>query len=254
MEQRWPDTLWIVRHGQSAGNVARDAADAAGLGRIDIADRDMDVALSPLGEEQAEALGRWLASLPEGERPRTLMTSPYRRAIQTCQHIRDVGGMAAPDGKFCIDERLREKEFGILDRLTRVGIEAQFPEQAQFRRLLGKFYHRPPGGESWCDVILRLRSVLDTISLHHGGDRVMIVAHQVVVLCLRYLLESLTEEQILAIDRQADIANCGVTEYRFDPTCGPDGGLKLVRYNFTAPLEAQAAPVTAEPDANVAAR
>jgi probable phosphoglycerate mutase len=65
MEQRWPSTLWIVRHGQSAGNVARDAADAAGLGRIDIADRDMDVALSPLGEEQADALGRWLASLPE---------------------------------------------------------------------------------------------------------------------------------------------------------------------------------------------
>ena len=254
MEQRWPNTLWIVRHGQSAGNVARDAADAAGLGRIDIADRDMDVVLSPLGEAQARALGRWLASLPPDERPRTLMTSPYHRAIQTSQHIRDAGGMVAPDSKFCVDERLREKEFGVLDRLTRVGIEAHFPEQAEFRRLLGKFYHRPPGGESWCDVILRLRSVLDTISLHHGGDRVMIVAHQVVVLCLRYLLESLTEDQILAIDRQADIANCGVTEYRFDPNCGPDGGLKLTRYNFTAPLEAQAAPVTAEPDANVAAR
>ena len=43
MSNRWPSRLWIVRHGQSAGNVARDAADAAGLGRIDIADRDMDV-------------------------------------------------------------------------------------------------------------------------------------------------------------------------------------------------------------------
>jgi probable phosphoglycerate mutase len=254
MEQRWPDRLWIVRHGQSAGNVARDAADAAGLGRIDIADRDMDVALSSLGEEQATALGQWFADQPKAERPTTLMTSPYRRAIQTSQLIRDHGGMAAPSQKFCIDERLREKEFGVLDRLTRVGIEQQFPDQAEFRRLLGKFYHRPPGGESWCDVILRLRSLLDTISLHHGGDRVMIVAHQVVVLCLRYLLESLTEDQILAIDRSADIANCGVTEYRFDRKAGPDGGLVLARYNFTAPLEQQAAPVTAEPDANVAAR
>lgn len=254
MEQRWPNSLWIVRHGQSAGNVARDAADAAGIGRIDIADRDMDVALSPLGEEQSKALGRWLAAMPQDARPNILMTSPYRRAIQTSEFIRGLGGMVTPDCKFCIDERLREKEFGVLDRLTRVGIEAQFPEQAEFRRLLGKFYHRPPGGESWCDVILRLRSVVDTISLHHGGHRVMIVAHQVVVLCLRYLLESLTEDEILAIDRKADIANCGVTEYRFDPTCGPDGGLKLTRYNFTAPLEEQAAPVTAEPDANVAAR
>ncbi|PIB92546.1 histidine phosphatase family protein [Caulobacter sp. FWC2] len=254
MEQRWPNRLWIVRHGQSAGNVARDAADAAGMSRIDIADRDMDVALSALGHQQAAALGRWFAGQPAQDRPRTVLTSPYLRAIQTSQAVRDAGGTVEPHRKFCIDERLREKEFGILDRLTRHGIEAQFPDQAEFRRLLGKFYHRPPGGESWCDVILRLRSLIDTLSLHHRGDDVLIVAHQVVVLCLRYLLEGLTEEEILAIDAQADIANCGLTEYRFDPTRGPGGELVLTRYNFTAPLEAQAAPVTAAPDANVAAR
>lgn len=254
MEQRWPNRLWIVRHGQSAGNVARDAADAAGLDRIDIADRDMDVVLSPLGEIQAGALGRWLADQPLAERPCTVFTSPYARAIQTCERIRHAGGLARPDDRFCIDERLREKEFGVLDRLTSRGIHQEFPQQAEFRRLLGKFYHRPPGGESWCDVILRLRSVLDTISLHHGGDRVMIVAHQVVVLCMRYLLEGLTEAEILAIDRAADIANCGVTEYRFDPAAGSDGGLVLHRYNFTAPLDEQGAPVTAGRDANVAAR
>ncbi|WP_398471741.1 hypothetical protein [Tardiphaga sp.] len=38
--------------------------------------------------------------------------------------------------------------------------------------------------------MLRLRSVLDSVSLHYAGERVLIVAHQVVVLCLRYLLES----------------------------------------------------------------
>jgi broad specificity phosphatase PhoE len=254
MQQRWPSRLWIVRHGQSAGNVARDAADAAGLGRIDIAGRDMDVPLSALGEEQATALGRWFSRQPDDQRPRTLMASPYRRAVQTCERFRAAGGLAAPDRAFCIDERLREKEFGVLDRLTRRGIEAAFPDQAEFRRVLGKFYHRPPGGESWCDVILRLRSVVDTLSLHHSADRVMIVAHQVVVLCLRYLLESLTEAQILAIDAEGDIANCGVTEYRFDPAGGPDGGLVLAIYNFTAPIEDQGAPVTAAPDANVAAR
>jgi probable phosphoglycerate mutase len=249
MQPRWPSHLWIVRHGQSAGNIARDAAHAAGLGRIDIAVRDMDVPLSALGEAQASALGRWLAEEPVDQRPCTLMASPYRRAVQTCEAIRQAGGLSSTDRRFCIDERLREKEFGILDRLTRSGIETQFPEQAEFRRLLGKFYHRPPGGESWCDVILRLRSVVDTLSLHHAGDRVMIVAHQVVVLCMRYLLESLSESQILVIDAEGDIANCGVTEYRFDPAGGPDGGLVLARYNFTAPLERQGAAVTASPDA-----
>ena len=248
--QRWPDRLWIVRHGQSAGNVARDAADAAGLAVIDIASRDVDVPLSPLGERQSEALGDWFAAMPEDERPGALLVSPYVRARETAAIIGRRGGLAA-DVTTWVDERLREKEFGVLDRLTRLGIEQHYPEQAAARARLGKFYHRPPGGESWCDVILRLRSVVDTISLHHSrpGSRVLVVAHQVIVLCFRYLVEGMTEDEILAIDREGDVANCGVTEYALDPGAGPDGALRLVRYNFSAPLEEAGAPVTASADA-----
>ena len=47
-EQKWPQTIWIVRHGQSAGNVARDEAEAAGLPLIDIATRDIDTPQSTL--------------------------------------------------------------------------------------------------------------------------------------------------------------------------------------------------------------
>jgi len=212
------------------------------------------VPLSVFGEEQAQALGRWFAGKPEDERPNVVLTSTYLRARRTAEIIQAHGG-TAPELKCpTADERLREKEFGVLDRLTHAGILELYPDQAEFRRLLGKFYHRPPGGESWCDVILRLRSALDTISLHHAGCRVLIVAHQVVVLCLRYLLERLSEAEILAIDAQGDVANCSVTEYAFDPACGRDGELALVRYNFTAPLERAGAPVTAEPDKQVAAR
>jgi broad specificity phosphatase PhoE len=251
---RWPEQLWIVRHGESAGNVARDLADAAGLGRIDIAERDVDVPLSLLGEKQACALGRWFGEMPEAERPEVVLTSPYLRARTTADIVGDCGGFSAHARRPTPDERLREKEFGVLDRLTGHGIRQLHPDQAEFRKLLGKFYHRPPGGESWCDVILRLRSALDTLSLHHAGQRVLIVSHQVVVLCLRYLIECLTEEEILAIDRAGNVANCSVTEYRLDQAEGQNGALKLVRYNFTAPLEREGAPVTTQPDAAVAAR
>ena len=254
MQQRWPQNLWIVRHGESAGNVARDAAQAARATRIDIAMRDVDVPLSELGTEQATALGHWFAAMPANERPDVVLVSPYLRARQTAQHITEAGGLAPDPLDRAVDERLREKELGLLDRLTRLGIEQDFPEQAELRARVGKFYHRPPCGESWCDVILRLRSALDTISLHYAGRRVLIVGHQVVVLCLRYLLESLDEERILAIDKEADVANCGVTEYRFDPGQGANGALKLHRYNFTAPLRQEGTPVTAEPDNQGAAR
>jgi probable phosphoglycerate mutase len=254
MAQRWPDRLWVVRHGESSGNVTRDAAHAAQLARIDTDGRDVDVPLSPLGEEQSRALGRWFARMPSEERPDVVLTSPYRRARQTAELIHASGGLPVESADFVQDERLREKEFGVLDRLTSHGIRQEFPEQAEFRRVLGKFYHRPPGGESWCDVILRLRSALDTVSLHHSQARLLIVAHQVVVLCLRYLIEKMTEEQILAIDREGDVANCGVTEYAFDPGQGRDGALLLKRYNFVAPLQQQGAPVTAEPDLPVGSR
>lgn len=253
MAQRWPTHLWIVRHGESAGNVARDAAMGAGATHIDILDRDVDVALSSLGEEQSRSLGRWFAALPDSDRPTVVLTSPYVRACATASAILQERGTNA-NAEVVIDERMREKEFGILDRLTREGIIQLHPEQAEIRSVLGKFYHRPPGGESWCDVILRLRLVLDTISLHYSDQKILIVAHQVVVLCLRYLLENMNEQQILAIDAEGDVANCSVTEYIFDPSQGLSGKLVLQRYNFVAPLEREGTPVTAESDANVAAR
>lgn len=251
MISHWPSRLWIVRHGQSAGNVARDAADAAGHARIELTHRDVDVPLSPLGEQQSWALGHWFSK--KDERPAVILASPYLRAKQTAEIFRASGG-AALDCSICVDERLREKEFGILDGLTRKGIVEYHPEQARFRDLMGKFYHRPPGGESWADVILRLRSLLDTASLHHEGKPVMIVAHQVVVLCMRYILEGLSEQEILAIDREADVSNCGVTEYRWSDGDSGDGRLELVSYNLTAPLEAEHTEVTREPDHMVAAR
>jgi broad specificity phosphatase PhoE len=252
--QKWPQQLWVARHGQSAGNVARDAAEAAGAPLIDIAHRDMDVPLSPLGVQQAAALGRWLGALPGDRRPNVLLCSPYLRARQTMQAALDAAALPAEDLSVVVDERLREKEFGVLDRLTRAGIRAKYPELAEQYTHVGKFYFRPPGGESWCDVILRLRSMLDTVTREYRGERVLVIAHQVIVICLRYLLERLDEERILAVDRSGDVPNCGVTMYEFDPAAGRHGKLVLRQANFVAPLEATGTPVTAEPDVPAAAK
>lgn len=250
----WPERLYIVRHGESAGNIAREAANVAGHRMIDLDVRDVDVPLSPLGETQAEALGRWFASLPHDRTPDIILTSPYVRARHTAEIVASSAGLRKDKYTLVVDERLREKEFGILDRLTKVGIEAYHPDQAEFRRLLGKFYHRPPGGESWCDVILRLRSATEMMSREYCGERVLMVAHSVVVLCMRYLLEHMTEEQILRIDHENEIANCSVTSYCYDRHTGPKGSLLLELFNFVAPLEEAGAPITTKPDARVAAK
>jgi broad specificity phosphatase PhoE len=252
--QRWPERLWIVRHGQSAGNVAKDAAYSLGSATIEIEARDIDVPLSELGREQSQAVGKWFASLPDAQKPQVILSSPYLRARQTGAAILAAGGVAENECDMIVDERLREKELGALDRLTWLGIEQLFPKEADHRARLGKFYYRPPAGESWCDVILRLRSALDTISLHYGGKRVLVIAHQVVVLCFRYIIETLDEQAILAIDAEGQVANCSVTEYRLQVKQGSTGQLLLERYNFVAPVASEGTPVTSAPDRKVASR
>ena len=98
-------------------------------------------------------------------------------------------------------------------------------------------------------MILRLRSVIDTLTRAYSQERVLIVCHSVVVLCFRYLLERMTEEDILAIDRAEEVANCSVTSYQFDPALGKHGKLALRLFNHVAPIEDAGERVTKEPDA-----
>lgn len=242
----WPAELLLVRHGESLGNVARARAEATGSARIDIAGRDMDVDLSPTGQEQATALGRWLAGRPAPPVD-VVVASPYRRARRTAELAASAAGLGR---QVHLDERWRERELGALDRLTQRGVLQRYPEEAAARRRIGKFFHRPPGGESWCDVGLRVRSALDGLRLDHAGERVMVVTHEVVVLMCCYVLEQLGEGDVLDLGRSRPLANCSVTTFR----TGADG--RPVRHGFgdVDAVVASPAPVTDEADAPVAPR
>jgi 2,3-bisphosphoglycerate-dependent phosphoglycerate mutase len=245
----WPASLLVVRHGESRGNVARAAAEAEGAAWIDIAERDMDVDLSERGEGQAAALGRWFAD-PGREAPTVALSSPYMRARRTAELALAAGGLQ-PVELVC-DERLREREFGSFDRLTRRGLEERLPEEWSARVRLGKFYHRPPGGESWCDVALRVRSLLDSIGREYPGERVAVFTHEVVIFMFRYVLERLEEATVLTLGRTERLVNCGVTEFEFDGSIGRRGGLRLVGFNRSTAMDEAGVAVTEERDDAVA--
>jgi broad specificity phosphatase PhoE len=242
-EERWPATLTLARHAESTGNLARDAAESNGEQLIDIAVRDMDVPLSPWGRRQAEALGHWLGA-SEHETPTVVYASPYQRARDTAALAVEAGGLSCP---LVLDERLREREFGVLDRLTRCGIEARFPDEAAARARVGKFYYRPPGGESWCDVALRVRSFMDSVSREHSGEHVFIVSHEVVIFVCRYVLERLTESEVLELGGAQELANCSTTTYAVHRE-GDEPRLRLESFNEVRALVVDDAPVTHEPD------
>lgn len=228
--------LWLIRHGESVGNVAATRAQRDGLDVIALDIRDADVPLSSTGEEQAVAFGRWLTA--HRQSIDTYFVSPYARAVQTlsiAQAEAQVTTVAA------MDERLRDRELGILDLLTRHGVESRHPEEAARRRHMGKFYHRPPGGESWADVALRLRSFLRDMA-ETPGSGALIVAHDAVVMLLLYVLLPLREQELLDFAVDHTVLNASVTHL-----VRSDDGWRLERFADVDHLQREGADVTAHP-------
>ncbi|HKU31357.1 histidine phosphatase family protein [Arthrobacter sp. NyZ413] len=230
--------LLLVRHGESLGNVAATTASMAAAEVVPVEARDADIDLSALGREQSVALGRALGAMLEGRAPDTIWCSPYARAHRTAALASRTAGWELP---LHIDERLRDRELGILDTLTALGVESKFPEEARRRRWLGKFYYRPPGGESWADVVLRLRSFLLDLERSTPGGSILLVTHDAVILLLRYILEGLSEAQVLGIAGTSSIFNASVTRYVRAPGEEP---WTLETFNSTGHLASQGVTVT----------
>ena len=230
------DWLAVVRHGLSTGNITAQDAETGGLEVIDIPERDADVPLADLGREQARAAGRFLA----GHRPRLAVVSPYLRTRQTAEIA-----LAGQDVETVVDERLRDRELGVLDLLTGRGVQARLPDEARRRARLGKFYYRPPGGESWADVLLRLRSLLREIRADHPDGRVVLFAHEATVFLVRYLAEGLGEAELMEIAHRTTIANCAVSSWR-----RADGRLEPELFNHVEHLRREDTPPTRQEDVN----
>ena len=205
--------LWLVRHGESVGNVAASQADAAGADVIQVGWRDADVELTPTGQAQAAALGTWLASLPADAAPQAVWSSPYMRAVRTAEIAITSGRLQLA---IRIDERLRDRELGVLDMLTTTGVQNLFPAEATRRAWLGKLYYRPPGGESWADMALRVRSLLLDLERSDVPPRVLVVCHDAMILVFRYVCEGMREADLLACASSGSIRNASVTRLRRD--------------------------------------
>lgn len=227
--------LWLIRHGESTANVAATRAERAGSETIQVDERDADVPLSADGEDQARALGTWMSGLGDVD---VIWSSPYRRAVETIGLALSEAGIDRP---VLIDERLRDRELGILDLLTRVGVARRHPEEAERRRRLGKYYHRPPGGESWADVALRLRSFLRD-AVPDERARVVVVAHDAVAMLVVALLLGWGEEQLLDFAEDHTVLNASVTHLT-----RVDGMWRLDAFADVTHLEREAAPITVHP-------
>ncbi|GAA5073255.1 histidine phosphatase family protein [Nocardia iowensis] len=201
------DLLYAVRHGQSESNVAFAANET-------VESDDMAIALTELGRRQATAVGEWFAALDANQFPDLVLCSPYRRAVQTWQLAEQelrTANRKLPCHR--VDHRLYDRHRGQLKHLPPAVVRERFPEELakEARDPLG---YRPPEGESFKDVAERLRGVVADLETDHRHRRVLIVAHDAIVLFLRQLIEKLTDTEVLALAEAGLAGNGSITSWQ----------------------------------------
>ena len=189
---------WI-RHGQSAGNLAAKQAKESGALRLDIPWATHDIPLTGEGIIQAQNI-----KCPEAD---MVFTSPLFRAEQTMHY-------ALPDLRFFVkDSRLIDKESGVFDKLSIKGMQELYPEEWAERERMGKFYHRPTGGESWEDVVTRVWQFMNTWAGRF--ESVLVFSHDVTILCAIYVALELTPEQIMDCQKNTPVENGSITTLEY---------------------------------------
>lgn len=159
--------LYLVRHGQSEGNV-RDLW----YGRNDLP-------LTDLGRQQAFQVGEKLKNIPLA----AAYISPLQRAAETARIAllgrEDIPRVMMPD--------LMEQDMGDLETLSVADIRAQNPEY--LAQLLSNWVHTPPiGGEPFdTGVAPRVARALDAI-IAKGEDCAIFAHNGPLCFAMTYLL------------------------------------------------------------------
>ena len=148
-------TVVLVRHGETAWNVE---------GRIQ---GHLDIPLNDIGLAQAAVVGTRLS----GENFDAIYSSDLIRAYRTASPV-----VANPEIDIVRDERLRERNLGVLQGLT--GEEAVIAQPAAWKVLKS----REPdlalaGGESLGGFSRRILDFVEKILVAHAGRRILAVTH-----------------------------------------------------------------------------
>lgn len=154
-------TLYLVRHGATAANE---------LVPYVLQGSAVDNPLSPTGERQAAAVGRLLAAVPLA----AVYCSRMTRAVQTASAIAEPHGL-----KPTPLDAIQEIDVGQWE-----GLSWELIRQ-RHREAHDAFVARPGtapylGGESYANVLTRAEPIFSAVLRRHIGERVAVVAHNVV--------------------------------------------------------------------------
>ncbi len=151
--------VYAVRHGETEWN-----AEGRQQGHL-------DSPLTAVGVRQAQLLAEGLTK----KRIEVLYSSDLGRALQTAEIIANRLSLSIHR-----DIRLRERNLGILQGLTRDQFETQYPEESRRFNAADPDYVLP-GGESLRQLFNRCVACVEEIVAKNAGKNILIVGHGGVV-------------------------------------------------------------------------
>lgn len=179
--------LFVVRHGQSAWNLARKICGMT------------DLPLTEEGWRQAREVASRLKEAQEENDIRHIVVSGLLRARQTASCIEAALGIEA-----VVDERFHEIDFGRYE-----GIPFEDPRYVARR---SDPFMRFPGGESLADVAARVYPALDDLKRTYAPDNVLLVCHGAMSKVVATYFASYSHEAFGSLH----IANCSVRVFDLD--------------------------------------
>ena len=147
--------LCIVRHGETAWNAEHRVQG------------QLDIPLNEIGLRQAQAVGLALGQ----ERFDAIYSSDLVRARQTAAPIANLLSM-----NLLIEQDLRERHYGIFERLTYAEVRTKYPEDyARFEARDPQYAFRT--GESLQDFSVRSIAIVSKIVKENEGKSVLVFTH-----------------------------------------------------------------------------
>lgn len=153
---------------------------------------------TPLSEKgRKEALEA--AKKAKEEKIEIIYASPFRRTKETAEISgKEVGA------KVVFDNRLCDLHLGVYHGRSKQEFYDRYPHSEE------RFKNSPPQGESWNDLLIRMRSFLEDIDKKYTGKKILIVSHMDPLWLLEGYVRGKTKKEMLEsrISRQ-DLINTG---------------------------------------------
>lgn len=210
-----PIDLILIRHGESEGNAAKrlsEKGDHSAFEAITTKRHSRSYRLSKKGREQAVTAGKWLQEefTKEGKTFDRFIVSEYTRAMETA------GLLGLPDAVWYRNFYLTERDWGDIESSPEHERNEKFKDALEMR-LIEPFFWRPPNGESFAELCLRLDRVLHTLHRECGDKRVVIVCHGEVMRAFRVLLERMSQQRFKELytskAKEDGVFNCEIIHY-----------------------------------------